>query len=204
MSSLKVVSYGANVLTLEDVKRYLRMEETTDHDARLSDLIPVAETIIEDRTGRAIRQNAYQYSVGYLGWSGLVRLPRPPFIEVSQVTTYSANGTPIDVPFAVIPYGEFGAVVVDPSAVPGMQSGAPFSIEYTAGYAAPDAPVLPRVTASAALPPSLLQAMRLLVGHYFEHTEAALDSGNGGGNATILPEGVEQLVLPYIVLALSG
>lgn len=193
MSSLKLVAYGSSVLTLEDVKRYLRLETTSDHDERLSDLIPVAETVIEDRTGRAIRQNEYSFSVGHVAWSGLVRLPRPPVLTVSAVTAYDSGGTPVPVSYAVIPHGELGAVIVDAESIPSsVPTGSPVSIDFSAGYE------------PAAVPPSLLQAMRLLVGHYFEHTEAATDSAGGGGVASLIPEGVEQLVLPYVVLSISG
>jgi uncharacterized phiE125 gp8 family phage protein len=175
-------------LTLPEAKLHLR--ETSDtQDGLIWPLIRVAREEVERLTGRATLTTTYRdvldafppYTTAIAWsdnrWSGLdlatrspyaIHLMRSPLLAVSSVQYYDGDGT--------LQTLNAANYVTDATMEPGrVAPAAGFSwpatqsrpgavrINYTAGYAT-----------AAAMPASVIHAMRLLVGHWYENRETVL------------------------------
>ncbi len=157
-----------------------------EEDAYILSLITAAreyaETTICHRTF-AVQTLEYSFDV----FRGVIRLPRPPLLQVQEFTYRDYNGEihtlveGVDFyadntyePAPLFPKGGWPSVSLYPIA--------PIRIHYQAGYTNP--------------PGELKHYLRLMLGHWYENREA-VQSGSQQKIASTLPFGVEQLLQGY-------
>jgi uncharacterized phiE125 gp8 family phage protein len=181
-------------LTLEEVKLHLRLDETdVTEDALLNDLILAAREAVEARINRALMTQTIQLVLD--GWpcEG-IELPRPPLQSLTSITYTDYLGTAAIVPAASyflddensparvqLAYGQTWPQV-------SLRSSGAIVVEFVAGYG----------DESTDVPQSLLQAMLLLVGHWYETREAVSDTKSVAGQQEV-PFAVTALLAPYRV-----
>lgn len=153
-------------ITLVEAKLHLRVS-LYDDDNLITGLIKAARAYAETVTRRQFVNATYQYKLD--AWpNGDIRLPRPPLSSVTSITYVDVNG---DVQTAGSSLYD-----VDTDTEPGRISLAydqiwptardqnnTILITYVAGYGA-----------ASAVPESLKQAIKLLVGHWYENREGVI------------------------------
>ncbi len=172
-------------ITLDDAKLFLRVT-LPDEDALITRLITAARVFCEQRTYRPIAPHVcevfYDRTLNPFGW---LTLPVAPVTEVTSITTTDITGV---------------ATVVDPATyLVDLASDPPRIGLPTAGFwpfplRAFQAIAVRLVLGYAVPPEDLLQAMRLLIGHYYENR---LASQAGVRNDAVLPLGVNEILSPY-------
>lgn len=181
-------------LTLEEVKLHCRLDETdVTEDSLIADLILAAREHAEARINRALLTQTIQLVLD--AWpSGAIELPRPPVQSISSITytDYLGAAAVVDTStyylddenepaLIALKYGQAW-----PSAT--LRSSGAVVIEYVAGYG----------DESTDVPQSILQAMLLLVGYWYETREAAGDTRFAAGTKQA-PFAVDALLGPYKV-----
>lgn len=157
-------------VTLEEVLEYLRLDVEVDGQppATLSALIQAAREVAEDRTARALIRQELELSLDRFPCGREpIRLPRPPLIEVVEVTYRDPSGDE-----QVLDPSTY---IVDAASEPGRVAPAPghvwpvadcvpgaVRIRYVAGYG--DDP--------AAVPQKIRTAMLMLIGGWWDQPEA--------------------------------
>jgi len=185
---VRTVAPASEPVSLAEAKAQCRIDSTDENDL-VSALIATSRTHLEEITWRAFITQTWRLTLrGFpCGGQPLV-LPRPLLIAVGSIAyldtagdsqTLSASDYVVDAsaePGTIEPaYGHSWPTTRDhPAAV---------TITYTAGFGN-----------AAAVPPDLVHAMKLLIGHYFENREAVTQ---GGMNE--LPLAVRALVAPWLV-----
>jgi uncharacterized phiE125 gp8 family phage protein len=148
-------------VSLAQAKLWLRV----DHDAEdglITALISAARDYVEAQTGLALAPQTWRLAVRPSALP--VELPRSPFGTLLSAEALLGDGTT-----RAVPLGDLLAVGVEPALV-ALRQGAALpadSIELRLEYAS----ALP-----AGAPPRAMQVMRLLIAHWYEHREAAVDS----------------------------
>lgn len=190
MSFLLVSGPAVEPVTLADAKVHLRLAHNDD-DATISALISAARLHVEAETRRALIDQDWRLTLDAWPRDGIVKLRPTPLRAVAAVTLYGADGTPTVLDAA--------SYLVDLASAPArlkLRSGAGASlralngieIDFTAGYGAtPDT-----------VPVPLIEAILMLIAHWYEHREAVAENGA----FAVLPTGVEALIAPYRVLTL--
>lgn len=184
MSLRLVTPAAATIVSLADAKAHLRIFHD-DEDTYINGLIAAAQDWMageKNWLGRSVIEQEWELTLREFPVAE-VRLPKPPLIEVTAVHYTPPGGS--EVPLAT--YREFDAGVSDggyilPAAGAAWPStnGEPDAvrIEFTAGF--------------ETVPASIKNAALLLIGHWFEHREAA-----GEAKITDLPMAVDALLMPY-------
>lgn len=175
MISLKLVTdYTTPIagrLSVSALKQHLRVDHTAD-DMLIEIYTRAAVSLTQDRTGRALLPTTWRYvRDDFPADLGPIWLPRSPLISVTSVT-YAGASTG-------------AAIIVDPSTYVAVD-GEPPSICPAVGYYWP-ADVAPFRRASQivtftagyadteTMPTTLVMAVYLLVGHWYENREAVSD-----------------------------
>ena len=175
-------------VSLAEAKAHLRTGN--DEDDLISSLIATAVDVCESGAHRAFVTQAL--SMVFASWpkSGEFTLLRPPLVSVDFIKYFKANGTLVTV--------DSGTYQVETTCAPGkiilaynktwpadeLRPGYPISVQYVAGYG--DA---------ADVPARYKQAIKLLVGHWYENREATLVSQtSGSSSAAELPLAVRSLL----------
>ncbi len=168
-------------LTLAEAKSWLRLE-TTDEDATVAALIPAARQAVEAASGRRLISQGWRITLDAWPETTVVRLPLAPLAAVTVVRVLAADGTA-----TVLATSAYGAdlagspprlLLLAPPPPPGRIA-AGIEIDVTAGYG-------PLATD---VPAPLRQAVRLLIGHWFE---ARGDRANRP-----IPADMQALVAPF-------
>ncbi len=169
-------------LDLASAKNYLRVE-ISDDDALIEDMISAARLECEHRTGRSFLNQTWRITLDYLPFTlgasplgfalgainpfnrcdGSIQLPRPPLISVDSISFVDSGGVPasFDLDQLIVSPGTPGRIApafgrLFPFSLPQIAS---VSIDYVAGYGSDPASV----------PRNIIQAIRLLTAHYYEH-----------------------------------
>ena len=184
-------------LAIEDARAHLRT--ASSEDPYLEGLIAVATAWVEAWLGRALVNRTYTYKLdafpGQLGYDDAPRcdslyelmLPYPPLASVTSVaykdfanatqtlstSVYEVDGAPTPGRLRLKVGQDWPGVLDHPLSV---------TIVYVAGYGASDALV----------PTGIRHALRLLVGHLYEHREASSPL-----TVHSVPYGIEALLMPY-------
>lgn len=207
---------GAEPLTLEEVKTFLRIEHDHD-DGLIAGLISAARQFCEQATGRSMITRGYSLyldrwpsargtegSLSRSGWWDGVRegaaavfdspalsLPKPPLFSVTRINTYNAGNVATEMAagdYFVDTAGTPGRIVLTGSAMPPVPGRIANGIEiqFKAGYGA----------TPQSVPMLLRQGMRQLVAHLYEHR------GDDASRAMIV-SGAAAIFQSYRIAGLS-
>jgi uncharacterized phiE125 gp8 family phage protein len=158
------------------------VEGDTTWDALLNAYIPAARAFVEERTGRILLQRSVEQSFPCFG--RYLELNYRPVVDVTEIAYFDTAGEPqtqasyVETP-GRYPYRLYPALN---DWWPSVQPNAGVTVTYTAGYDAGE------------VPEALVQAMLLLIGHWFANREAVAI----GVTAVPVPMAVEALCEPYM------
>lgn len=191
MATILETAPASEPVTKDDAKTHIRVDLAND-DSYIEALIAVARRIIEDITNRKFITQTWKYILDEYPDDDTIILPFVPVSAVSHikttdqekaVETFDSDSYYVDI------YSEPARIVLkdgeswpDPSA--GLREANAVEIQFTVGYAN-----------AAAVPGPLLQALKMLVGHFYENREATMMSGRM--KMEDLPMGVQSLIGSY-------
>jgi uncharacterized phiE125 gp8 family phage protein len=177
-------------LTLSEAKAHCRVEHTDD-DAYITDLITTARVYVEQRCWISLCTQTWRQTLD--GWptDGLL-LSYPPITGVTNVTYKDSAGNMQTLSSAVYTLSPDGAYIC----LAGNQSWPtaalwplwPIAITYTAGYGG-----------AAAVPLPIKQALKLLIGHWYENREAVVVAGGSVVSSGMVQMAVDSLLYLYEV-----
>ncbi len=176
----------AEPLTRVDAKEFLRIDHD-DEDALLDALIIAARRWVEAHTGRVRMTQTWCFTRDDWPLGGIIPCPVAPVRSVVEAKASRGDGTDIVLLEGVLraSRGGGGLLLVDLARAPQPCGREAISITVEAGYGAQAADV----------PADLVQAIRLLVVHFYEQRD-------GVGEARRLPETVMELIAPYRLVRL--
>lgn len=165
---VRTVDPAVEPLTRDEAKAHCRIDaDDTSQDAWLDGAIAAARAYLEARTRRAFLTQTWQLTLDAFPYGDRLPLPRPNLLAVTSLQYVDTDGvlqTWDAANYAVatdalpgeiqIAYGVYAWPIIRP------QRGA-VVITYTAGYGAE----------ATKVPPTIRQAMQLLVGQWFENRE---------------------------------
>lgn len=158
---------AAEPLSTSDAKLHLRVDHSTD-DAYIDTLVESARLEVERRTGRALIDQTWTMKVPRFPASGYaIEIPRAPLQSVTSVAyvdaagdsqTWASSNYSVDAPDGE--YAERGLIVPDYGVAYPSTQGHLFDVTvvFVAGYGA----------AASAVPATLVEAVRLLVAHWYD------------------------------------
>ena len=172
LGSLDVVTAAATqVVSTADAKTHCRVE-ISDDDTYIGTLVQAAQRWCESGSERGFGGDRQfltaTYSTPVIGfWQGPLKLPRPPLQSVSSVKYYATDGVlttlATDQYIVRTPWRGQGTVeraplVVWPVVQPDRRF--PVVIQFVCGYGA-----------ASTVPATIVHAIKLLVGHWYERRE---------------------------------
>lgn len=169
-------------LTIADARAQCRID-LTDEDVLLLGYIQAARDQLETEMRRQFLTATYRYGCDTFGGHHCLRLPRPPLqsvTSVSYIDTAGATQTLATTVYGVDTLSEPGKIYLkEGQSWPSLRE-QPNAVQvvYVAGWPSP-----------ALVPAEIKQAMRLLIGHWYEQREATADKAPGE-----IPLGVERLL----------
>lgn len=189
MSLTIVTEPAAEPVSVADINDFLRLTGTgASSDTVIAGLITAARRYCEQVQGRAYIDQTLRLTLDGFPGRDYIELPRSPVSTVASVTYYSTGNTAATMTAANyfvdtastparvhLAYGE-----VWPSETLRPANGV--VVQYTAGYG----------SAATSVPQEVKQAIKLLVGHFWENREATTFTGTV--QARELPLGVESLL----------
>ena len=152
----------AEPVSLDLAKSHLRILDDTSEDALITGYIVAAREWVENYTGHALVQR--EFVEAHAPERGVISLYRKPIVEVSVADFADTR---------IVAGRLFPA---SGSSWPALSYPDRFTVTYTAGYA------------EGEVPQALIQAVLLLVGHFWSNREAATDRP-----VTEVPMAVESL-----------
>lgn len=195
-------------ITLDEAKNHLRVDGN-DEDALIANLIAAAREIAENFTGRALMPQSFEYILDDFPRNSAasenciefksdnlnpikndlskIRMPKPPTITVNSIKYTDSTGTvnTWDSTNYLVDYESEPCRIAPktagawPSFIPATLNAV--RINFTCGYA------------EGTLPKSIIQAIKLIVGHLYENREAV----NIGWKAREMPFGAKFLLASY-------
>ncbi|MGE5611152.1 MAG: head-tail connector protein [Bacillota bacterium] len=155
-------------VSIEELADYLRIDTSIDGNGVLSSLTLAAVEFLERETNTQISPAQYLLTLDGFGSESAVRLPRPPLASVDSIKFTDPTGAEqvLDPALYVVDTASPGRVVLRPcKSWPATDRSANcVRITFTAGY--------PEVWK---IPYTLQQAIKMMVGHWYEHREAYVD-----------------------------
>ena len=187
MSLTRLEGPAAEVITAADVLRHLRILDPEEETA-VADYVAAAVSHLDGPRGHLGRCLINQvWEEGFAKWSSPLPLSLPDASDVagSYLDTAGEEQTvdPADYQLVEYPRGpriNFRASFAAPAL--SADDREPVTVIYTAGFGA----------AAADVPPAIVQAARLLAGHFYQNREAVT-----AGAMEELPLGVRTLCAPY-------
>ena len=190
MALYQVTAPMLEPVSLDEVKAHVRVA-VQDDDALLYALIKAARAYVETFTHRALPAQTWDWKLDAFPGGALV-LPKPPVTSITSITYLDSTGTSqtwlsslyrTDLP--TDPHGPRARITpaygeVYPSTYPVTNA---VTVRFVSGY--------------STIPPSLSAAMKLLVGHWYEHRDAVVMDQSVA--PTDLPLGAQALLWPYVV-----
>lgn len=188
MSSILLTAPAVEPLSLAEAKAFLRVEHDADDDV-IGALIASARIHIEAQTRRALITQGWRLSLDAWPADGRVAVRPAPLAALTAARVYGSDGdaTTLDLQsFVVDTAGSSIAFAPWALAQPG-RAAAGIALDVTVGYG----------VAASDVPQPLRQAVRLLLGHWYENRGLATL-----GAVTVLPATVASLIAPYRMLSL--
>jgi len=177
---------AAEPLTRAEAKAFLRIDHEAD-DALVDALVAAARRTVEAATGRALLEQTWRFTRATWPLSGIIAAPVAPVRAILSVVVTLADGATASVPDGtlVLKADRAPALIhVDGARVPAPGPGG-IAITIRAGYGA----------TAADVPADLMQAVRLVLAHFYEFRD-------GSGEALALPATVTALLSPYRLVRL--
>lgn len=187
-----VTAPSVEPITTSVAKLHLRVDHSTD-DALIDTLCAAARDYVETATRRKMITQTYDLKLdGFPSHDQPIWLPFPPVSSVTSVSYVDTNGDTqtwsssyytTDLPAG--PHARMGRIV------PAYNYDYPqtrevinaVTVRFVVGYGA----------AGSSVPGALLAAMKLLIGHWYEHRESVVV----GSIAQQVPQAVESLVWQF-------
>lgn len=187
-----ITAPSAEPMTTAEAKSHLRVDLSDDDDL-IDSIVKAAREKLEVDTGRALITQTFDLHLDVFPDDCVIKVPRPTLQSITSIKyldpdgveqTLDASKYRIDsksTPARIIPaYGEsWPSIRATTNAV---------VVRCIAGYG----------DASTDIPQDLIQAMKLLVGHYYENREDVIT----GTIATAIPQAYEWLKAPHKVFSL--
>ncbi len=161
------------VVSIDDLKDYLRLSTDNGEDKLLLSLVKAATTRLEERWGRAFVTKTYDLSLDEVPCStGFIKIPKAPLASVTSITTYDEDNAATvwsTSEYRVDTASEPGRIVCnDAYDWPGdyrTQGG--IVVRFTAGYS----------SQASGVPDGIQMATKALAAHLYEHRgdDGALD-----------------------------
>lgn len=184
---LRVVTGPASeIISLDEAKAHLRVVGD-DEDAYIYSLIITAREMCELGSRRALMTQTLELGLECWPNNAEISLPRPPLQSVTSLTYLDSAGITQTMPaldYIVDTFSQPGRLVLGygkfwPGAT--LQPGTPIRVRYVAGYGS-----------AAQVPQYYRQAIKLLIGHFYENREAVVVAN--GTAAVELPLAVKSLI----------
>jgi uncharacterized phiE125 gp8 family phage protein len=187
MAMILTVAPALEPVSLSQAKAHLRVDHD-DEDALISSLVTAARVHIETGAGAAFITQQWRLVIDAWPVDGAVRLPLAPLQSIDEVLVRDADGVG-----EVLDAADYfvDAASNPPRLVAERGAGWPrplqvasgIEILFTAGFG----------PAAGDVPQPLLQAVLLLVAHWYETREPVSPDGSDG----VIPLTVNALVAPY-------
>ena len=175
-----------NAVALDVAKSHLRVVSDDDDTYIRDQLLPAAEQTIATLTRRQLMAATYRLHLDRFPLGSLpIVLPMAPLVDADSVAVsyVDPDGNAATVDGCLVAAWKEPAEVVPPIGTPwpATQYGRPgaVTVEYQAGHAS-----------QAAVPRPLIEAVLLLVGHWYEHRESVVV----GTIASELPQALQTLI----------
>lgn len=191
MSVELVTAASGQPVNVQSVKTHCRIDSDYE-DAYISGLIDAATAYFQNTTNRQLLNATYKLKLGSWPKDSVIRLPYAPLSSVTSIQYYDSAGdlqTWASDNYIVDTGSEPGKVTLTPTAtVPTLESRSDaLQVTYVVGYG----------SAATAVPELIKQALRLLVGHWYEHREAVTF-----GAMADVPMGADNIINQYRVITL--
>jgi len=185
MALTLVTAPTAEPITTADAKAHLRVDISDDDDL-IDALVVAARRQVELETWRALITQTWKVTLDAFPAGDTLRLPRPPLQSVTHIKYTPKGGS--------LTTFDSDSYIVDTDSEPGrivLYSGESWpgdtlqivngvEIQFVAGYG----------DSANDVPQELIQAMLLMIGHWYEHREEVVL----GSVARSIPLGVEALL----------
>lgn len=182
-------------LPIPELRDYLRLgtgfADDAVQDTVLETCLRAALAAIEARTGKALLERSFRWSVTSWRYAGRQVLPIAPVSSITALVLQDRAGGETTVSADL--YGlerdaHRPALIAFGTALPSIPTGGSAEIDIVAGYAAD----------WAGIPPSLKKAAFMLAAHYYEHRHAMAFEADG------IPTLVNDLLLPFLNIRIFG
>ncbi len=158
-------------VTLYEIKQHLRLDSgvSTDEDNLLNGYITVARETCEPFQNRAYIDQTWDLVLDDWPAGDIITIPRPPLGSVTSITYYATGGTAATL--------TAGTYIIDKDSEPGRVS-LGYGEVWPSTVLRPVKGVIVRFlagygSAASSVPTKMKQAIKLLVGHMYEHRENA-------------------------------
>jgi uncharacterized phiE125 gp8 family phage protein len=161
-------------ITIDDLKNDLKVDaDLTEDDALIRALGIAARRVAESIQNRALITQTLELALDEWPCGNTLEIPRPPLQSVTSITYYDEDDTGHTLDpgsYSVDTYSQPGRVVLNadqswPDEVLRPANGV--IVQFVAGYGDEESEV----------PETTVQAIRLLVGHWYENREAVSSTG---------------------------
>jgi len=180
--AIKVITPPAAVLTLQQLRQHCKIDPpdaANDADPDLTAALAAAHALAEHETGISIGPQVLELALDEFPEGG-IQLPRGPVTSITSVSYVDVNGDTQTLAST--------AYSLDDYSTPAWLLPAA-GTDWPSSYAAANAVKVRYAAGAVTLPAALDQAIRLLVGLYFDNRNAA-----DKGQLAELPMGVQALL----------
>ncbi len=177
-------------ISLADAKLHCRVDDDiTKDDSLIRSYIKAATDNAQAITRRQFINGVYELRLN--AFPPVIKLPRPPLWYVNSIKYFDSDDveqTLDPAEYTVDEYSTIGQIVPSPTGSwPGIGQQIPtITIEYIAGYG----------DDRDSVPEDIKSAIKLIVGHLYEHRETVLVGVSG----SIIPRGADDLLAPHRII----
>jgi uncharacterized phiE125 gp8 family phage protein len=183
MTSYLLAGPAEEPVSLAEAKAFLKVDDTAE-DGLITTLIGAARLHVEGVTGRALLAQSWRVVLEDWPVERVVRLPVTPFMAVTEINAYDADGAAHEVPLAqFLSDPDRLLLPADVAGMPVLRERQGIEVDYVAGFG----------TEPEDVPADMRQALLALVGYWFEHRDAVIVAGSGA----VVPSGFDRLVAGY-------
>jgi uncharacterized phiE125 gp8 family phage protein len=179
-----VTAPSVEPITLEEAKLFLRVDNDVE-DTLINSLIASARVFVESETWRSLCTQTWKLSMDTTEVKTFVGLTKSPIQSITHIKYFDINGVQ-----QTLSTGGFQSDLLNEPArikfesIPQMKEMMnAMEIQFVCGYGV-----------AASVPEGIKQAMKLLIGHWYEHRESVATN-----NLSEMPMAVKSLLAPYTI-----